>query len=131
MKSDPKISQAPVEAGFTLIEALTAMTVLAISAAALMGVAETHIGRIGGLEDRAAARWAAESVLAEIRAGARSPEAAKVDLEIAGSVVSVQIRVSPTDDPDILSVRLDSHMQAARSPGAVVEGFVLANETKK
>lgn len=126
--SRPQTSGTPADAGFTLIEALTAMTVLAISAAALMGVAETHIGRIDGLEERAAARWGAESLLAEIRAGARAPEEAQVDLEMFGSAISVKISVSATDDPEILSVRLDAHAQAARSPGAVIEGFVLTGK---
>ena len=130
MMSEPRRSPSPADAGFTLVEALTAMTVLAISAAALMGVAETHIGRIAGLEERAAARWGAETVLAEIRAGARAAEDAQVELEMAGSVVRVRINVAPTEDPEILSVSLDAHA-GARSRSAVLEGFVLARETSE
>jgi type II secretion system protein I len=131
MMSERETPATSADAGFTLVEALTAMTVLAISAAVLMGVAETHIGRIAGLEERAAARWGAETVLSEIRSGARAPEDAQVDLEMSGSVVSVRIRVSPTEDRDILSVRLDAQAQTARSPGAVVEGFVLVRDTRE
>ncbi|WP_323764745.1 type II secretion system minor pseudopilin GspI [Marinovum sp.] len=52
------------EAGFTLIETLVALAVLATGAVALMGVVEDHAGRIGGLEERVTLRWVAENRLA-------------------------------------------------------------------
>ena len=118
----------PAQAGFTLVEALTAMTVLAISASALMGVSETHAGRIAGLEERAAARWSAESVLAEIRAGARPPENAQIEVEMFAALVSVDVRVSPTEDRNILSVTLKAQAETARAPEARLEGFVMMRE---
>ncbi|KKK60035.1 hypothetical protein LCGC14_3028410, partial [marine sediment metagenome] len=57
------------EAGFTLIEALVAMAVLATSAVSLLAAVETHIGRISELERRTAARWVAENALAAQTAG--------------------------------------------------------------
>lgn len=57
------------EAGFTLIETLIALVVLATSGVALLGATEAHIARIGALEARAAAQWAAENYLAEIKLG--------------------------------------------------------------
>ncbi|MGL5010123.1 MAG: type II secretion system minor pseudopilin GspI, partial [Paracoccaceae bacterium] len=57
------------DAGFTLIETLVALAVLAISAVALLATTQAHITRIAGLEARAAATWAAENHLAEITLG--------------------------------------------------------------
>jgi len=57
MRHDP-------QAGFTLIETLVALAVLATGAVALLGVVEDHAGRIAGLEDRIAMRWAAENRMA-------------------------------------------------------------------
>lgn len=52
------------DAGFTLIETLVALAVLATGAVALMGVVEDHAGRIGGLEERITLRWVAENRMA-------------------------------------------------------------------
>ena len=49
--------------GFTLIETLVALAVLATGAVALLGVVEDHTGRIAGLEDRVTLRWVAENRL--------------------------------------------------------------------
>lgn len=63
------MKQRDAEAGFTLIETLVALTVLATSAVALMGAAQVHLGRIADLEQRAAAQWVAENALAETALG--------------------------------------------------------------
>ena len=57
------------EAGFTLIETLVALAVLATSAVALVGATQAHINRIAGLEQRAAAQWAGENAVAETALG--------------------------------------------------------------
>ncbi|MFC6642478.1 type II secretion system minor pseudopilin GspI [Sulfitobacter profundi] len=57
------------DAGFTLIEALVAMAVLALGAVSLLSASEGHTRRITDLSDRVAARWAAEYRLSELRAG--------------------------------------------------------------
>ena len=51
--------------GFTLIETLVALAVLATGAVALLGVVEDHTGRIAGLEDRVTLRWVAENRLVQ------------------------------------------------------------------
>ncbi len=52
------------QAGFTLIETLVAMTVLAVGAMTLLTGVERHATATRGLEDRIVARWVAENVLA-------------------------------------------------------------------
>ena len=57
------------EAGFTLIEALVAMTVLALGAVSLLAATEGHTARITAITDRTIARWVAENRLTELRLG--------------------------------------------------------------
>lgn len=52
--------------GFTLIEALVALAILAVAAAGIIGATERHIDTVSGLERRTAARWVAENKLAEL-----------------------------------------------------------------
>ncbi len=116
------------DSGFTLIEALTAMTVLAISAAALIGTAETHGARIVALEERAAARWAAELVLAEMRADVRPADSGDAEIDMFGTQVAVRVEMSATSDPDISAVILDAQAQGARSARVRITGFVMAGQ---
>jgi general secretion pathway protein I len=53
-----------VEGGFSLIETLVALAVLAVGAMALLTGVERYVGNTRGLEDRIVARWVAENVLA-------------------------------------------------------------------
>ena len=57
------------ETGFTLIETLVALAVLAVSSVAFLGATEAHLARIGALEYRAAAMLAAQNYLAEVTLG--------------------------------------------------------------
>ena len=58
------------DAGFTLIESLVALAILAVSAVSLLMATEAYVARIDGLESRALAQLAAENRLAEIELGA-------------------------------------------------------------
>ena len=55
--------------GFTLIEAMVAMAILAIATAGIIRAAEAHVDVLRGLERRASAQWVAENALAEAGAG--------------------------------------------------------------
>lgn len=57
------------DAGFTLIETLVALTVLAVGAMTLLTAVERHARASGMLADRIAARWVAENALAATALG--------------------------------------------------------------
>lgn len=89
------------DAGFTLIETLVALAVLAMSAVALLGATEAHIRSIGALELRAAALWTTENHLAELTLGTE-PDGDPAPM--LGVSFAVTERSSPTSDPDLKQV---------------------------
>lgn len=84
--------------GFSLIEALVALAVLALSAMSLLAAAEAHIARISSLEWRALARIAAENRLAELEIG--QPEGTD-QVEMLDQLFVLNVARSATEDPDL------------------------------
>lgn len=89
------------DAGFTLIETLVALAVLAMSAVALLGATEAHIARIGDLETRAVAQWTAENMLAELTLGLEPDLAPPPMLGVSLLLTAPQ---TATSDPDLTRV---------------------------
>ena len=116
-------NEAKNEAGFSLIEALVALAILAVSAAALITAAEHHVRRIGQLEARAGALQAAQNHLAEMQGGA--PVSATHDID--GVRYETTARTAPTDDSAILSVRVSAAEAGRAGELAVLDGFVLTD----
>ena len=85
------------EAGFTLIETLVALAVLALSSVAFLGATEAHTARIGALEYRAAALLAAQNYLAEATLGLE-PGTSAVLLGIAFKLTAQR---SATSEPTL------------------------------
>lgn len=110
------------EAGFSLIEALVALAVLAIATVGLARTIESHIDSTRGLEQRAAAMWVAENRLAELEIG--SDEAARPEAGMLGARWRVAIERRRTDDPEIERVRIEVFAATGKSPLASLDGFV-------
>ena len=108
------------QAGFTLIETLVALAVLAVSSVALLGAVQAHLGRIGALEYRVAALIAAQNYLAEVTLGL-VPEGATSLLGIGFSVSSLR---GATDDPAVQRLDIAVADQADGKVYARLTGFV-------
>lgn len=91
------------EAGFSLIEALVALAILAVSALSLLAASEAHVGRIDGLEARALAQFVAENRLAEIELGIGEAVAPATMLRRRFEVSAAEIA---TADPDLVRIDL-------------------------
>lgn len=117
------------EAGFSLLEALIALGILAIASAALVGAAQTHVDRVGGLEDRAIASWVADEQLVELRIGI-TPATSTTSREMAGREWRVDVATSPTDDPDLMKVDIVVGRSDDRAALARLSGFVDVGATK-
>jgi general secretion pathway protein I len=104
--ADPQAGTGHTEAGFTLLEALVAVSVLAVASVGLLRAAEGHVDRISQLEQRAAASWLANAVLADLRLGRATPASATGPREMAGREFQVDVTPVATDDPDLLRLEI-------------------------
>ena len=109
------------DAGFTLIETLVALAVLATSAVALLGATEAHIARIGDLESRAAALWAAENALAERVLGVPMDETPDSMLGIGFALAAA---TTPTSDPELARVDITATDTQSAQVFARLAGFL-------
>lgn len=85
------------EAGFSLIEALVALAILAVAAMSLLMATEAHVARIAGLESRALAQVAAENRLAELDLGIAGDDA----VSVLGRRFTLDVMRGGTADPDV------------------------------
>jgi general secretion pathway protein I len=109
------------QGGFSLIEALVALAVLAIAAVGLMRTVEAHIDSTRGLERRAVAMWVAENRLAELELDAR---AGASEVDMLGQRWRVAVARKATDDPEIVQVRITVQGSGETAPLASLDGFV-------
>ena len=116
----------PREEGFTLLEALVALAIIAIAAAGIMGAIERHIDTVRGLEQRAAARWVAENRLVELTLGGKdqAPQIAGGDVvEMLGSKWQVATTTRSSADPDMRAVEV-AVGPVGKAPLIRMQGFV-------
>ncbi|WP_447724139.1 type II secretion system minor pseudopilin GspI [Sphingomonas koreensis] len=115
------------EQGFSLIEALVALAVLAIATVGLIRAVESHIDSTRAMERRAAAMWVAENRLAEIQLA--DPAANAPEAELLGQAWKVEIARTRTEDAGIDKVRIQVFAAGERSPLASLDGFVEGRRT--
>jgi general secretion pathway protein I len=112
------------EAGFTLIETLVALAVLAMSAVALLATTQAHIARIAGLEARAAAGWVADNYLAEVTLGLAP---AALPPTMLGIRFELSAEATATTDPDVQKLVIGANDLADGRRYARLTGFVLTD----
>lgn len=115
------------DAGFTLIETLIALAILAMASMALLGATEAHIRSIAALEARAAAQWATENHLAELVIGAE-PDAEPAAM--LGHSFAVAETRSPTSDPGLEQVDLAATDLGDGQVYARLTGFILRGDDR-
>lgn len=117
------IGARTADAGFTLIETLVALAVLAMTSVGLLAATEAHIARVAGLEMRAAALWAAENHLAEVTLGlqpANPPPA------MLGVTFDLAVQAEATTDPDLQKLIITATDTQTGRTLARLTGFVRA-----
>lgn len=110
----------PARAGYSLMEAIVALFVLAVASTGLLVALQAHVDGVRGLEDRVVAQWIAENRLAELSVG--DPEAPRV--RMMGVDWQVRADRSATEDPDLQGVEVRVTRDGAPSPSARLSGFV-------
>lgn len=109
------------DAGFTLIETLVALAILAMSAVSLLGATEAHIARIGALETRASAQWITENYLAELTLGLTPSE---TPLPMNGISFTLDVARSATSDPELERVEIVARDKSDGRDYSRLTGFV-------
>ncbi|MCB1575335.1 MAG: type II secretion system minor pseudopilin GspI [Dokdonella sp.] len=111
--------------GFTLLEVLIALVVVALALLALTRTAGGQVRSFDALRERTLAGWVAANVLSETRIATPLPAIGKRDgrVRLANREWRWQLEVKATDDPDMR--RLDVQVFAADSdqPSASLTGF--------
>ena len=110
--------------GFTLIEALVALTILAIASAGLIRATEAHVDQVRGLQTRTIAQWVAENHLIELQLAPDGLVDRTDRVEMLGRAWDVSVRAGPSQDPDLSTVTVDVSLVGANSSAAVLTGFV-------
>lgn len=119
----------PREAGFTLIEALVALLILAVASAGLIGAVEAHVDTIRGLELRTAAQWVAENRLEELRLGPNVTSAPDASVAMLGYDWRVRVTQKTSQDPDIRDMSVAVAPAGGGAPLVTLRGFVDAGTT--
>lgn len=115
------------EQGFSLIEALVAMLILALASIGLIRASEAHIDSIRGLERRAAADLVAHNRLAELRLHI-SPLPNETDM--LGERWAIAVSEKATDDPELRAITIAVRPADEQASLARLEGFVEAGTEK-
>ena len=103
--------------GFTLIEVLVALAVLAISLAAVINGISANVSNAAHLRDRTLAHWVAMNKVAEVQAGVTFPDTGvtKGAALLAGRAFDWSMTVPGTSDTNVR--RLDVEVRLRQDGG--------------
>jgi general secretion pathway protein I len=110
--------------GFTLLEVLIALAVLALGMLAVLGAAGTSTRSGAQLRDKTFASWVAMNELTSVRLGCNTSgsDTFNGDADMAGQKWHWEAKTSATSDPDLM--RIDIDVSQADSPHDVVTSLV-------
>jgi len=113
--------------GFTLIEVLVAMTILAVGVTALVSASGASAWRADYLRSRELGRWVAANKLTELQVLPAWPDTGttNTEVELAGRTWYVRTITQRVEDPDLRRVDVQSRLDRdADGYIYVVTGFV-------
>lgn len=93
--------------GFTLLEVLVALAVVAIALGALIAGTGTQTRSSAALQERTFAHWVAMNRAAELEAEPATAVTEAGSETMAGQEWFWRVRIEPTDDPDVQRARIE------------------------
>ena len=118
-------------AGFTLVEIMVALSVVAIALAAIIRVNGDNARTVVHLRDKTFASWVAENVLAELELTDPWPDTGtrEDETEFAARVWPYRITVSEAPDPDLRRIEIavlrpDQELGGTEYTAGTLVGFV-------
>jgi general secretion pathway protein I len=111
--------------GFTLIEVLIALAVVALALLGLTRVAALQVRDFDALRERTLAGWVAANVLEETRLAATMPSTGRSDgrVELAARSWRWTRDVSTTPDPSVRRIDIKVFEGESNEPVAALSGF--------
>lgn len=112
-------------AGFTLLEVLIALVVVALALLALTRTAGGQVSSFDALRERTLAGWVAANVLSETRIATPFPTIGKRDgrMRMADRDWRWSLEVKATDDPQMRRLDVLVFAGDAQQPSASMSGF--------
>lgn len=123
---DPLLSRADAN-GFSLIEVLVALMVLAVASVGLIGATEGYIDTVDASEKRALAQWVAENKIVELTVSGQQPKSYEL-IQSMGRTWKVQIATRKSDDPALRAHELYVSEPDSESPIVAMDFFTRAGE---
>jgi len=130
----PQGRQRCAESGFTLIEILVAMTIIAVGVSALVSSAASSAFRADYLREREFGRWVASNVLTELQSVPAWPDIGTTNTEVEMGQFQwyVRTRTQAVADPDLRRVDVQVRRDRdAENYVYTVTGFVGNPETRQ
>jgi general secretion pathway protein I len=112
------------EGGFTLVEVLVALVILAVAAAGLIGATEAYIDSIRAMQSRITAQWIAENRIAELTIGAEAAPDVNEPVTMLGQSWAVQVSRKASDDPDLDAMTISVAASGAAEPLVTMDFFL-------
>jgi general secretion pathway protein I len=111
--------------GFTLVEVLIALAVVAIALLALTRAASVQVQSFDGLRERTLAGWVAANVLSETRLATAFPPTGRSDgrVQLATRDWRWTRDVQPTPTADIRRIDISVYLGDSQEPSATLSGF--------
>ena len=120
---------APGEEGFTLIEVLVALVILAVAAAGLIAAAEAHVDTIRGLEARAAASWVAENRIVELTVAKELEPSLSETADMLGQSWAISLARRQSDDPELQAMTISVAPEGEPEPLVTMDFFLEARRS--
>jgi general secretion pathway protein I len=114
-----------IRRGFTLLEVLVALAVVALAMLALTRTATLQVGGFDALRERTLAGWVASNVLTETRLASALPSTGRSDgrVEFAAREWRWTRDVRATADPVIRRIDIQVFLGDSNEPSASLSGF--------
>ena len=112
--------------GFTLIEVMIALLVIALGVAAVINTTSESGWKSSQLRQKTLASWVAQNQIAEFRARRVWNNATRHsgEVEMAGATWEWELRITATDDPDLRRLDVDVYLADDEQLKASLTGFV-------
>lgn len=104
------------EKGFTLVEVLVALVILAVAASGLIAAAEAHIDSIRALEARAAAQWVAENRIVELTVSKEPEPEVSETVDMLGQRWAIALARGQNDDPELQAMTISVAPEGGPEP---------------